>query len=357
MQRDIIAKLNAWKASEYRKPLILKGARQVGKTWALKEFGRTSYRNFVYLTLEEPSPGVQSEYAQFFEGTRDPRRIISNLSLALGQPIEPGETLLIIDEIQDCPSAVGALKYFCDEAPEYHVACAGSLLGVRLSRETSAFPVGKVEFMEMRPMSFSEFLKAEGAANYDEYLGGLDQIETVPDFFHVRLVEHLRRYFACGGMPEALGRWVETGDIVQVDKVLSDLLDSYERDFAKHGGRAQFAKLSQIWNSIPAQLARENKSSFGVRCARGLVLENTRMLWNGLPMLGSSRRFALMLPVVCRSLRTMTSRHLKSTVLMSACCAAWQGWMRPLLPSRMRYFRSSKVRSPRTMCFRHYFHS
>ena len=108
-------------------------------------------------------------------------------------------------------------------------------------------------------MSFSEFLKAEGAANYDEYLGGLDQIETVPDFFHVRLVEHLRRYFACGGMPEALGRWVETGDIVQVDKVLSDLLDSYERDFAKHGGRAQFAKLSQIWNSIPAQLARENK--------------------------------------------------------------------------------------------------
>lgn len=164
MQRDIIAKLNAWKASEYRKPLILKGARQVGKTWALKEFGRTSYRNFVYLTLEEPSPGVQSEYAQFFEGTRDPRRIISNLSLALGQPIEPGETLLIIDEIQDCPSAVGALKYFCDEAPEYHVACAGSLLGVRLSRETSAFPVGKVEFMEMRPMSFSEFLKAEGAA-------------------------------------------------------------------------------------------------------------------------------------------------------------------------------------------------
>lgn len=259
MQRDIIAKLNAWKASEYRKPLILKGARQVGKTWALKEFGRTSYINYVYLTLEEPSPGVQSEYAQFFEGTRDPRRIISNLSLALGQPIDPGETLLIIDEIQDCPSAVGALKYFCDEAPEYHVACAGSLLGVRLSRETSAFPVGKVEFMEMRPMSFSEFLKAEGAANYDEYLGGLDQIETVPDFFHVRLVEHLRRYFACGGMPEALGRWAETGDIVQVDKVLSDLLDSYERDFAKHGGRAQFAKLSQIWNSIPAQLARENK--------------------------------------------------------------------------------------------------
>lgn len=245
MQRDVIAKLNAWKASEYRKPLILKGARQVGKTWALKEFGRTSYINYVYLTLEEPSPGVQSEYAQFFEGTRDTRRIISNLSLALGQSIDPGETLLIIDEIQDCPSAVGALKYFCDEAPEYHVACAGSLLGVRLSRETSAFPVGKVEFMEMRPMSFSEFLKAEGAANYDEYLGGLDQIETVPDFFHVRLVEHLRRYYACGGMPEALGRWVETGDIVQVDKVLSDLLDSYERDFAKHGGRAQFAKLSQ----------------------------------------------------------------------------------------------------------------
>ena len=311
----------------------------------------------MYLTLEEPSPGVQSEYAQFFEGTRDPRRIISNLSLALGQPIEPGETLLIIDEIQDCPSAVGALKYFCDEAPEYHVACAGSLLGVRLSRETSAFPVGKVEFMEMRPMSFSEFLKAEGAANYDEYLGGLDQIETVPDFFHVRLVEHLRRYFACGGMPEALGRWAETGDIVQVDKVLSDLLDSYERDFAKHGGRAQFAKLSQIWNSIPAQLARENKKFVWGAVREGARAREYEDALEWLADAGLITRFALMLPVVCRSLRTMTSRHLKSTVLMSACCAAWQGWMRLLLPSRMRYFRSSKVRSPRTMCFRHYFHS
>ena len=138
MQRDIIAKLNAWKASEYRKPLILKGARQVGKTWALKEFGRTSYRNFVYLTLEEPSPGVQSEYAQFFEGTRDPRRIISNLSLALGQPIEPGETLLIIDEIQDCPSAVGALKYSVTR-PRVSRRMRRVFVGVRLSRETSAF--------------------------------------------------------------------------------------------------------------------------------------------------------------------------------------------------------------------------
>ncbi len=174
MQRDIIAKLNAWKASEYRKPLILKGARQVGKTWALKEFGRTSYINYVYLTLEEPSPGYTERVRSVFSKVR---AILDGSSQifpsALGQPIDPGKTLLIIDEIQDCPSAVGALKYFCDEAPEYHVACAGSLLGVRLSRETSAFPVGKVEFMEMRPMSFSEFLKAEGAANYDEYLGGL----------------------------------------------------------------------------------------------------------------------------------------------------------------------------------------
>lgn len=271
MERDVIKRLEAWKASPFRKPLILKGARQVGKTWVLKEFGKTSYENCVYISLEQSSPDVPSEYAEFFVGTRDPERIVSNLSLAAGQPIHKGKTLLILDEIQDCPAAVGALKYFCDEAPEYHVACAGSLLGVRLSRETSAFPVGKVEFLDMHPMTFSEFLRAEGAGEYDRMLAELDGFDPLPEFFHTRLLEHLQRYFASGGMPEALQRWVETRDITQVDKVLSDLLDSYERDFAKHGGRTQFAKLSLTWGSLPTQLARENK-----KFVWGLLREGAR---------------------------------------------------------------------------------
>ena len=271
MERDILRQLDAWKDSPYRKPLIVKGARQVGKTWALKEFGRTRYRNLVYVSLEEIAPGVPSEYAQFFEVTHDPRRIVANLSLAFGQPIDPGETLIVLDEIQDCPAAVGALKYFSEDAPGYHVACAGSLLGVRLSRESSSFPVGKVEFLDMHPMGFSEFLRAVGAADLDGYAAQIDRPEALPDLFAHRLAEQLRLFFVTGGMPESVLRWSQTGDVTQVDRVLSDLIDSYERDFAKHGGRALFAKLSLVWHSLPAQLARENK-----KFVWGLVREGAR---------------------------------------------------------------------------------
>lgn len=259
MERDILQRLDAWKTSPYRKPLILKGARQVGKTWALKEFGKRRYRNVVYLTLEEIAPGVPSEYAQLFESTKDPRRVLANVSFACGQPIDPAETLVILDEIQDCPAALGMLKYFCDEAPEYHIACAGSLLGVRLARDTSAFPVGKVDFCDVYPMTFSEYLRAAGAANLSDYLCAIQDFEPVPDVIANQLGEHLRCYFAVGGMPESVARWAQTHDVGQVDTVLGNLLDSYERDFAKHGGRGQFAKLSLVWNSVPAQLARENK--------------------------------------------------------------------------------------------------
>lgn len=271
MERDVLHKLDSWRNSSFRKPLMIKGARQVGKTWALREFGRTRYRNCVYVSLEEIAPGVPSEYAQLFSQTRAPHRILSNLSLATGQPIDPGETLIVLDEIQDCPAAIGALKYFCDEAPEYHVACAGSLLGVRLARESSSFPVGKVEFLEMRPLTFSEFLRAVGAGNLDEFARSVDNFFPVPDLFSHQLEERLRQFFSTGGMPEAVLRWTQTGDMDTVDKVLSDLLDSYERDFAKHGGGALFAKLSLVWHSLPAQLARENK-----KFVWGLVREGAR---------------------------------------------------------------------------------
>lgn len=271
MDRDIVAELLAWKESPFRKPLVLRGVRQVGKTWALRELGRRAYKNCAYVTLEEIAPGVPSEYAQFFETTKDPRRIISNLSLALGEPIYPGETLIIFDEIQDCPAAIGSLKYFCDDAPEYHVVCAGSLLGVKLARGYSAFPVGKVEFADMGPMTFSEFLRAVDLDNLDEYLESIDSLDPIPAAFDERLNEQMQRFFVTGGMPESVQRWASTYDVAQVDHVLADLLTSYANDFAKHGGAAQFAKLSLVWRSLPAQLARENKKFMW-----GLVREGAR---------------------------------------------------------------------------------
>ena len=259
MERDLLQKLDEWKDSPHRKPLLLKGARQVGKTWALKEFGRTRFESCAYFSLEDRAPGVPSEYASFFESTNDPRRIVSNLSLASGQPIQEGATLLVLDEIQDCPAAVGALKYFAEEMPDLHLACAGSLLGVALSREAGSFPVGKVDFLDVRPLDFSEYLRAVGEEGLDEFAQGLGVLDSVPELFANCLQEQLQRYFVTGGMPEAVARWAETGSVQEVDAVLSNLVDSYERDFAKHGGRGQFTKISLVWNSLPAQLARENK--------------------------------------------------------------------------------------------------
>lgn len=271
MDRDILRSLEAWQRTPRHKPLILKGARQVGKTWVLKEFGRTHFNNCVYLSLEEIAPGVPSEYASLFQTTRNPHRLLQNISLAVGQPIEPGKTLLVLDEIQDCPAAIGALKPLAEGVPEYHIACAGSLLGVKLSRSTSSFPVGKVEFLDMHPLTFSEYLRGVGLKNLDEYANDLSTTDIVPEIFANQLEEQLRMYFMTGGMPEAVQLWAELKRIDAVDKVLSDLLDSYERDFAKHGGQTQFAKLSLVWNSLPTQLARENKKFMW-----GLVREGAR---------------------------------------------------------------------------------
>lgn len=271
MDRDVLFSLDEWKVSPYRKPLILKGARQVGKTWALKEFGRTRYDEVAYLSLENIAPGIPSEYAEFFEATHDPGRLLANLSLACGHDIAPGKTLLVLDEIQDCPAALGSLKRLQEEAPEYHVACAGSLLGVHLARKEGAFPVGKVEFLEMHPLSFSEFLRATGDGMLDEFANSIDSLDAVPTLFETRLKEQMRRFLVTGGMPEAVGHWIETGGISRVDKTLADLLDSYERDFAKHGGSTQFAKLSRVWHSLPAQLSRENK-----KFLYGIVREGAR---------------------------------------------------------------------------------
>lgn len=253
MERSILNELLEWKDSPHRKPLILNGIRQVGKTWALKEFGRRYYENTAYFNFDE-----NEEYKQFFETTKDVDRILQNLMLASGQKIVPGKTLIIFDEMQDSPKVINALKYFCENAPRYHVACAGSLLGVALAKPTS-FPVGKVTFMNIYPMTFTEFLSANGDRELAEYLDSIDEIEPIPDAFFNPLCEKLKMYYVSGGMPEAVARWTQERDVQAVQGVLSDMIEAYERDFAKHPHLKDVPKISMIWESVPSQLAMENK--------------------------------------------------------------------------------------------------
>ncbi len=253
MRRLLLNQLILWKKSEQRKPLMLKGVRQVGKTWLLKEFGKKYYENTAYFNFDE-----QGELKQYFETTKDVSRILQNLALINGAPIHPGRTLVIFDEIQECPAALNTLKYFRENAPEYHIACAGSLLGVRVSRRES-FPVGKIEFLPVYPMTFTEFLWALGEEKLVQYIDNIDSLDPVPDIFFNQLHEKLKMYFITGGMPESVRAWAEDKDVARVQKVLRDILDAYELDFSKHAEIKDIAKLGLIWSSIPSQLSRENK--------------------------------------------------------------------------------------------------
>ena len=253
LERLVFKKLTSWKDSKYRKPLILKGIRQVGKTWILKEFGARHYGNIAYFNFDE-----SEEYKQFFETTKDVGRILQNLIMASGQNIKPLETLIVFDEIQECNKALNTLKYFCENAPEYHVACAGSLLGIALSKPAS-FPVGKVDFLDITPLTFTEFLLANGDSNLAEYLQTIDVIEPISEAFFNPLCEKLKMYFVTGGMPESVHSWAEDRDVELVQRTLSNILSAYERDFAKHTEKKDFPRISLIWKSIPSQLSRENK--------------------------------------------------------------------------------------------------
>ena len=253
MERFLLKKLLAWKTSPYRKPLIVKGVRQVGKTWILKEFGRLYYDNVAYFNFDE-----NEEYKQFFDTTKNVNRILQNLSMASSQTISPEKTLIIFDEVQDCPNVINSMKYFCENAPEYHIACAGSLLGIALAKPSS-FPVGKVNFMQVDPMTFEEFLIANGDSNLAEYIQTIDTIEPIPDAFFNPLYEKLKMYYVTGGMPEPVRIWTEAQDVNVMQEALSNIIEAYERDFAKHPNVNEFPKISMIWNSIPSQLAKENK--------------------------------------------------------------------------------------------------
>ena len=252
MKRFIMDDLIKWKNSINRKPLILKGARQVGKTYILKEFGRDYYDNVAYFNFDH-----DDGLAELFVNTKDPKRIIEQLTLVDGKKIEVGKTLIFFDEIQECPNALNSLKYFYEEVPEYHIVCAGSLLGIRLSK--TSFPVGKVDFMNMYPMSFSEFLIADGCENLVQYMKGVNKIENIPKIFNDQLIEKLKVYYIVGGMPEVVLSWVNERDIERVNYLQQSILDSYEQDFSKHTDNSEANKISLIWNGIPSQLARENK--------------------------------------------------------------------------------------------------
>lgn len=253
MERNLLKKLENWKNSPYRKPLILKGVRQVGKTWLLKEFGKRHYENVAYFNFDE-----NEEYRQFFDTTKDVNRILQNLMLASGQKISPETTLIIFDEVQDCPKVINSMKYFCENAPQYHIACAGSLLGIALAKPSS-FPVGKVNFMQVDPMTFTEFLQANGDNNLVHYLEMVDSLNPIPDAFFNPLCEKLKMYFITGGMPEAVLMWTQARDSNATQSALSEIIDAYARDFAKHPNISEFPKISMIWKSVPSQLAKENK--------------------------------------------------------------------------------------------------
>lgn len=252
IERAIQKKLSSWKIAPNRKPLVLQGARQVGKTWLLKDFGATEFDNVAYFNFEE-----QPDLKQFFENTKDIQRILQNLSLVHGLPILPQKTLIIFDEIQECNGALNTLKYFYENAPEYAVASAGSLLGVAMSKGNS-FPVGKVDFLQINPISFSEFLSADDSRLFD-YVESIDKLEPIPEIFFYPLVDKLKKFFICGGMPEAVVTLLEEQDIEKTQKVLQNIINAYALDFSKYAETKDVPKINHLWASIPSQLARDNK--------------------------------------------------------------------------------------------------
>ncbi len=254
-ERTILPNLLSWKNARNRKPLVLLGARQVGKTSVLKEFGVQNFENVAYFNFDR-----NSDIQSFFQDTKDARSIIKNLALLNGQPIIAEKTLVIFDEIQECREALNSLKYFQEEASEYHIACAGSLLGITLGHESS-FPVGKVNFLEMHPLTFSEYLKGVSTqwTAVLENIVGKEVIEPIPDAFFNPLMDYFRQYFISGGMPEAAKTWVETQDIGAVEMILNEILNSYKLDFSKHADAITTMRINYIWESLPSQLAKENK--------------------------------------------------------------------------------------------------
>jgi len=253
MKRQIFKNLQDWKQSPSRKPLILKGARQVGKTYILKAFAASEYENVAYLNFEN---SVQLH--ELFSGSLKPQDILKILSIELSIDITPGKTLIIFDEVQECPAALNSLKYFNELANEYHICAAGSLLGVTLAN-SKGFPVGKVDFMHLYPLNFTEFLTAKGEDQLIQYLEDIHTIEPLPSILHEKLLRFLKEYLYIGGMPAAVLEYLSSENFAQIRTIQTNILQAYRLDFAKHAPRNAMMKINQVWDVIPSQLAKENK--------------------------------------------------------------------------------------------------
>lgn len=253
ISRDIISTFKEWKDAPMRKPILLQGARQIGKTWAMETFGKESFEYCAKFDFDR-----QEELKSVFQNTKTPERIIKELALFCDVPIIAGKTLIIFDEIQECEEALNCLKYFCEDAPEYHIMAAGSLLGVAVKKRRMTVPVGKVRVIRMYPLSFKEFLRASDIHTY-EYIEQLTAIEKLPEIILNKLKLEYRRYLVCGGMPDAACAMLENQGMENVDAILQDILDLYELDFAKYAEPREIPRIHAIWHSLPSQLAKENR--------------------------------------------------------------------------------------------------
>ncbi len=253
MYREILNDLKRWKDNTRRKPLLLTGVRQCGKTYIINEFAKECFDSYVYVNFEE-----STKISAIFDYDFDVRRILTEIERQQRIQIIPGETLVFFDEIQECPRAITSLKYFCENMKELHLVCAGSLLGVALKKEKISFPVGKVNRMELYPMSFKEFVIANDRNDLIETLEGWPVDRAVPDLYSVPMKQLLKEYFIVGGMPEAVKTWVETHDVAEVDAVQNEILNDYADDFSKHAPASEVPKIRWVWDSVPVQLAKEN---------------------------------------------------------------------------------------------------
>ncbi len=251
MERLVLQQFTEWKKQTDRKPLIVNGARQVGKTWALREFAKREYKKEAYVLCRK-----NALVEEIFKKNFDVNRILLSLSALTHVDITPGDTLIILDEVQEIPEAIEALKYFCENAPQYHIAVAGSLLGISLHQDVS-YPVGKVNEIYIYPMSYGEFLLAKGEKQAYELLENRNF--DITNLLHEKYVDLLRQYYYVGGMPEAVKKFVETGALKEVRRIQKEILSGYERDFSKHAPKEQIEKIRMVWKSIPSQLFKDNK--------------------------------------------------------------------------------------------------
>ena len=252
MRRNALEELVKWKTDEERKPMILRGARQVGKTWLMKEFGRTNYKSYVYFNFDE-----EDELKSIFESNKNPTRSIELLSMIAGEKILPEDTLIIFDEVQECPNALNALKYFKEKANEYHVIAAGSLLGTLLARPKS-YPVGMVNLLDISPLTFDEFLEATDESLF-EFYQSITKEQQIEDIFHNRLMETYNNYLIIGGMPECVSSWVKYKDPNKISQIQNELIQIYENDFSKHNGKVNSGRILMVFRSIVTQLAKSNE--------------------------------------------------------------------------------------------------